>query len=208
MMQFSGESHGLWWLGSQFQQGLGFVSASSLFVERIFHVFFEDSSRRGFITFADFVHGLHRLSSYESIENKVKGAFNSACHVIALLASLIEHPNAASYAVYNLSGAAGGITREDVTRILMACLMENEVSVPAADVDALVERTFKEYDANCDGIISYEEYKRMVEMNPSLLTPLTLNVPELIASAAADAEAAASAAASSSPTVATAAGSS
>lgn len=56
---------------SQFQKGLGFTGASSLFVERVFQVMF-DVEGSGWIDFKKFVDGIHRLSSYESQENKIR----------------------------------------------------------------------------------------------------------------------------------------
>lgn len=102
---------------------------------------------------------------------------------------------AVSYAVHNLSGAAG-ICREDLMRMLSACLHENDVAVPSKDVEALVGRTFASFDGDGDGFISPEEYRLMVEADKSVLAPLTMNVPELIAAARADAVAAAAAAGS------------
>lgn len=78
--------------------------------------------------------------------------------------------------------------------MLAACLHENDVAVPLGDVDALVDKTFASFDEDGDGVISAEEYKAMVEADKSVLAPLIMNVPELIAAAKADAELAASAA--------------
>ena len=60
---------------SQFQRGLGFTGASSLFVERVFQVMF-DVEGSGWIDFKRFVDGIHRLSSYESQENKIRSETN------------------------------------------------------------------------------------------------------------------------------------
>ncbi len=150
---------------SQFQRGLGFISASSLFVERVFRVMF-DTDGSGKLDFPKFVHGIHRLSSSETHDNKVKY----------------------SYAMHNIAGG-DGISRADLTRMLTSCLHESEVAVPAADVDAIVSKTFATFDADGDDRISFDEYIEMVKHDKEVLAPLTLDVPELILAAKADADA-------------------
>ncbi len=147
------------------------------------------------------------IASLPGVEQARRCQWHSqSCHAAAEATTFVpwlpsQYLLAVSYAVHNLSGAAG-ICREDLMRMLSACLHENDVAVPSKDVEALVERTFASFDADGDGFISPEEYRLMVEADKSVLAPLTMNVPELIAAAKADAVAAAAAAAAGSPAAA------
>jgi len=107
--------------------------------------------------------------------------------------------SAVSFALHNL-GKGAGISRDDLQMMLTACLRENDVSVPPSDIESVVEKTFASFDADGDGHISFDEYRVMVEADKTVLDPLTLNVPELIASAKADAAAAAASASSAAGT--------
>jgi len=89
---------------------------------------------------------------------------------------------AESFDIFNISGGEG-VTKEDLTRLVTACLVENSVRVSVHDIAAIVESTFATFDADRDGVINLVEFQAVVEANPSLLDPITLNVPELILSA-------------------------
>ena len=50
------------------------------------------------------------------------------------------------------------------------------MSISAEAIDDLVDRTFEEVDVNMDGLISFEEYKKMVENHPRILKSLTVDL--------------------------------
>jgi Ca2+-binding EF-hand superfamily protein len=56
---------------SQFQRGLGFGDSSSLFIERVFRVVF-DVDGSGWVDFPQFVRGIHKLSHYQSLDDRVR----------------------------------------------------------------------------------------------------------------------------------------
>ena len=64
--------------------------------------------------------------------------------------------------------------------MIQGALEENDVSLSAGEVGAIVDATFREVDTNSDGVIDFAEYSAMVQKQPSILKPLTLNVSELI----------------------------
>jgi len=84
-----------------------------------------------------------------------------------------------TFDVFNLSGGPG-VTVADLTRVLSAALGENGLVMSGSAVETVVERTFREFDANKDGVISFDEFRSMVERSPGFLNPLTLNIPEMI----------------------------
>jgi len=42
-------------------------------------------------------------------------------------------------------------------------------------ISALVEATFKEADADGDGLIDFEEYRQMVQKHPSMIKNMTIS---------------------------------
>eukprot|EP01138_Halocafeteria_seosinensis_P015355 gb/GECG01015671.1/.p1 GENE.gb/GECG01015671.1/~~gb/GECG01015671.1/.p1 ORF type:complete len:217 (+),score=37.42 gb/GECG01015671.1/:1-651(+) len=141
---------------TEFQRALGFSDGqSSLFVERIFHLF--DENGDGYVNFPEFIRGFSKLTPHGTHEQKLNFTFN----------------------IYDSNGD-GKISSEDLRRLLQGCLDENGLHFAPSDVQKMVESTFEQVDQNRDGYIDFEEYRAMVDRNPYILQPLVVNISELI----------------------------
>jgi Ca2+-binding EF-hand superfamily protein len=196
-----------WWC-REFQIALGYRGKTSRFVDRIFALF--DGNHDGRITFTEFVHGLAKLSPNAVLKDKLKCALAPASPCVLLVrargrvrvgacarvgARVVVRARArtltvrgcvwvccavsVSFDIYNVSGD-GFISREELSAMIQGALEENDVSLSAGEVGAIVDATFREVDTNSDGVIDFAEYSAMVQKQPSILKPLTLNVSELI----------------------------
>lgn len=144
---------------AEFQAALGHRgSQASTFIERIFNLF--DENHDGSITFEEFITGLHLLTPNVAPEKKLRFTFN----------------------IYDMH-RRGKISPSDLTTILSAVLRENDLAMSDEQVSAMVTDTLKAHDVDGDGYINYEEYVQMCVKHPSVLKPLTLNVPDLVAQA-------------------------
>lgn len=138
---------------AEFQIGLGM--GSSLFLDRLFHLF--DESNKGVISFTEFIKGLSVLCTRGTLDEKIQFSFR----------------------IYDLD-QDGKISKKELSSVLEACLRENFVKITKEQIGYVVESTFKQVDQNKDGMIDFDEYKRLVSKQPSILDNMTLDFQRVI----------------------------
>jgi len=135
---------------AEFQQALGLKN--SAFAERIFRVF--DMNKDDVINFKEFVCGLSVFCSKGTVDEKL----------------------ALSFKLYDRD-EDGFIDKSELMSMLRAIMFDNMLFQLSDDhIRALVDSTFTEADVNGDGLISFEEYKVLVNKHPTILKNLTLNL--------------------------------
>jgi len=71
----------------------------------------------------------------------------------------------------------GYIDKPELMSMLRAIMFDNMLFHLSDDhIRALVDSTFSEADQNGDGLISFEEYKTLVNKHPTILKNLTLDL--------------------------------
>ena len=128
---------------------------NSLFMDRLFHLF--DEKNHGVISFTEFIKGLSVLCTRGTLDEKIQFSFR----------------------IYDLN-QDGKISKDELSSVLEACLKDNAVNITKEQLGFVVESTFKQVDQNNDGVIDFEEYKRLVSKQPSILDNMTLDFQRVI----------------------------
>ncbi|KAL4649336.1 hypothetical protein ACB092_01G007500, partial [Castanea dentata] len=124
-------------------------SSKNLLLDRIFDLF--DEKKNGVIEFDEFVHALSVFHPNAPMEEKIDFAFR----------------------LYDLR-QSGFIEREEVKAMVIVILMESDITLSDDLLEAIMDSTFADADADKDDRINTEEWKDFVLRNPNLLKNMTL----------------------------------
>eukprot|EP00941_MAST-03F_sp_MAST-3F-sp1_P003119 g3119.t1 len=122
---------------------------------RIFAVFDKDGDGR--INFEEFIQALSVLSHKAPQDDKL----------------------AFSFRMYDRDNDRK-IGKVELSEMLKTSIQSLPHKFTDAQINSLIETTFKEADLNGDGFINFDEYKKMSVQHPQMLSQMTMNVGEKI----------------------------
>ncbi|XXG48393.1 hypothetical protein AAC387_Pa02g2858 [Persea americana] len=125
----------------------------SIFDDGLIHKVFDlfDEKKNGVIEFEEFVHAFSVFHPNAPVEDKIDFAFR------------LFDPRQTGY-----------IEREEVKQMVIAIMMESEISLSDELLEAILDKTFADADADMDGRINRSEWKDFVLRHPSLVRNMTL----------------------------------
>lgn len=144
---------------AEFADAVG-MQPGSLLVKRLFSTFNVTTS--GSMNFREFALALSMLSDTsekEDRDKKIKFSFN----------------------LYDID-RNGEIDKSELRKLLVSALEESNVHLSERNIDLIVENTLKTTDSDSNGVIDFQEYEELVNQNPRLLYPFTIDIEELIES--------------------------
>ncbi|XP_052186091.1 calcineurin B-like protein 7 isoform X4 [Diospyros lotus] len=118
-------------------------------VDKIFDLF--DVKHNGVIEFGEFVRSLGIFHPNAPVADKIAFAFR----------------------LYDLRHT-GYIEQDELKEMVLALLNESDLVLSDDVVETIVDKTFRDADANGDGRIDEEEWREFVAKNPSLIKNMTL----------------------------------
>lgn len=138
----------------QFQTAMLFKDSALL--DRIFRVFDLDDDNQ--ISFTEYLTCLNTISSKAAKEDKLKFSFH----------------------IYDFDGD-NFISVGDLTAVLAATLREYRLVIAREDIDHIVQKTMSEAQPRNAGMISFEEYSKLVANRPHMMDHLTINISSIVA---------------------------
>ena len=84
-----------------------------------------------------------------------------------------------SFQIYDYD-CDGLISVSDLTAVVGATLREHGVVISRPELDKIVNHTMTEANPKTPGMISYDEYTKLVFQKPHMLSHLTLNISSII----------------------------
>lgn len=84
-----------------------------------------------------------------------------------------------SFRLYDFNND-GKISKEELCAVLESAMKENRLIYTNEQIMLIVKSTFQQADLNGDGFIDLTEYKRLVELQPSILENLTIDFKHII----------------------------
>lgn len=138
----------------EFQSALGLASLG--FAQRIFSAF--DVNGNKDLDFTEFVQGLSALSPRADLREKAVFCFK----------------------VYDID-KNGSIDKDELREVLNFSLGQNSaVHLPEAQLNKIIDTTFKAMDDDGNGEISFAEFEEQAKKNPGILNCVQLNLDTLL----------------------------
>lgn len=84
-------------------------------------------------------------------------------------------PSAVSFKLYD-QDCDNRISKAELTQMLMATLVESDLTLTPDQARRLVDRTMDAARTSEPGYVNLDEYRRLIEGSPGLMNDMTLNV--------------------------------